>query len=50
MLSATILLLHDNVWPHCAAETQDLITSLKWEQMDPTPYSPDLAPSDMTMT
>ena len=35
MLSATILLLHDNARPHSAAQTQDLITSFKWEQMDP---------------
>jgi len=45
-LSATILLLHNNAWPHSAAQTQDLITSFKWEQMDHPPYSPDLAPSD----
>ena len=46
MLSATILLLHDNARPHSAAQTQDLITSFKWEQMDHLLYSPDLAPSD----
>ena len=46
MLSATILLLHDNAWPHSAAQTQDLITSFKWEQMDHPLYSPDLAPGD----
>ena len=39
-------LLHDNAWPHSAAQTQDLITSFKWEQMDHPPYSPDLSPSD----
>ena len=39
-------LLHDNARPHSAAQTQDLITSFKWEQMDHPPYSPDLAPSD----
>ena len=27
-------------------QTQDFITSFKWEQMDHPPYSPDLAPSD----
>jgi len=43
MLSATILLLHDNARPHYVAQTQDLITSFMWEQMDPPPpYSPDL--------
>ena len=38
--------LHDNARPHSAAQTQDLITSFRWEQMDHPPYSPDLAPSD----
>jgi len=46
MLTATILLLHDNARPHSAAQTQELITAFKWEQMDHPPYSPDLAPSD----
>ena len=46
MLSATILLFHDNTQPHSAAQTQDLITSFKWEQMDHPLYSPDLVPSD----
>jgi len=34
MLSATILLLHDNARPHSAAQTQDLINSFKWEQVE----------------
>ena len=46
MLSATILLLHSNAWPHSAAQTQDLITSFKWKQMGQPLYSPDLATSD----
>jgi len=37
MLSATILLLHDSAQPHSAAQTQDLITSFKWEQMNHCP-------------
>ena len=45
MLSATVLLLHDNAQPHSAAGTQDLITSFKWEHMDHPLYSPDLVPS-----
>ena len=40
------ILLYDNAQPHSAAQTQDLITSFKWEQMDNLPYSPDLVPSD----
>ncbi len=39
-------LLHNNARPHSAAQTQDLITSFKWEQVDHPPYSSDLAPSD----
>ena len=39
-------LLHDGARPHSAAQTQDLITSFKREQMDQPPYSPDLTPSD----
>ena len=50
MLSATILLLHDNARPHSAAQTQDPITSFRWDQLDHTPYSPDLAPTDLTTT
>jgi histone-lysine N-methyltransferase SETMAR len=39
-------MLHDNVHPHTAATTQDLITTFGWEQFDHPLYSPDLAPSD----
>jgi len=46
ILSATILLPHNNTRPHSAAQTQDLITSFNWEQMDHPLYSPDLVPSD----
>ena len=31
---------------HTANQTQDLIGSFGWEQLDHPPYSPDLAPSD----
>ena len=34
VLSATILSLHDNTQQHSAAQTRDLNTSFKWEQMD----------------
>jgi len=40
LLSATILLLHDNAGPHSAAQTQDLIASFRWGQMDHPPVQP----------
>lgn len=46
MLSAGVVLLHDNARPHTAAETRDLINSFGWEEFHHPPYSPDLAPSD----
>jgi hypothetical protein len=46
MLSRGIVMLHDNVRPHTAAATQDLIATFGWEQFDHPPYSPDLAPKD----
>ncbi|GFT51452.1 histone-lysine N-methyltransferase SETMAR [Trichonephila clavipes] len=46
MLSAGVVLLHDNSRPHTANRTQDLITSFGREKLDHPPYSPDLAPSD----
>jgi len=46
MLSAGVVLLHDNACPHTANLTQNLITSFDQEQLDHSPYSPDLAPSD----
>ena len=40
MPSVTILLLHDNARPHSAAQTQDLITSSRWKQMNHPPVQP----------
>ncbi|GFU54688.1 histone-lysine N-methyltransferase SETMAR [Trichonephila clavipes] len=45
-LTSGVLLLHDNARPHSAINTQNLIRSFGWEQIDHPPYSPDLAPSD----
>ena len=39
------MLLHD-ARPHTAAHTLDTLKQLKWEAMEHTAYSPDLAPSD----
>jgi len=32
--------VHNNARPHFAAQTQDLITSFRWEQMDHPPVQP----------
>jgi len=42
----TFLLHHDSARPHCSAETQDAMTSLKFTAVPHPPYSPDLAPPD----
>ncbi|GFV60698.1 uncharacterized protein TNCV_4180341 [Trichonephila clavipes] len=46
LLTSGVLLLHDNARPHSAINTQNLIRSFGWEQIDDPPYSPDLARSD----
>jgi len=45
-LSKEILLLHNNAHPHNAPHTLETLKQLKWEAMEHTAYSPDLAPSD----
>lgn len=46
MLTAGIVLLHDNARPHTAAVTSNLLHKFRWDIFDHPPYSPDLAPSD----
>ena len=46
MLSATILLPHNNAPLHSAAKTQDLSPHLGGNKWSTPPYSPDLVPSD----
>ncbi|GFV46812.1 mariner Mos1 transposase [Trichonephila clavipes] len=47
MLSKGVLLLHGNARSHTSRTTLNLIESFGWEVLDHTPYSPDLAPSDI---
>ncbi|GFV89790.1 mariner Mos1 transposase [Trichonephila clavipes] len=46
LLTSGVLLLHGNARTHSAINTQNLIRSFGWEQIDHPPYSPDWAPSD----
>ncbi|KAJ4427740.1 hypothetical protein ANN_25393 [Periplaneta americana] len=46
MLTAGVVLLHDNARPHTARCTAAVLTEFGWDLLDHPPYSPDLAPSD----
>ncbi|KAJ4438157.1 hypothetical protein ANN_14096 [Periplaneta americana] len=46
MLTAGVVLLHDNARPHTARRTPGVLTEFGWELFDHPPYSPDFAPSD----
>ncbi|KAJ4443928.1 hypothetical protein ANN_05717 [Periplaneta americana] len=46
MLTAGVVLLHDNARPHTARRTAAVLTEFGWELFDQPPYSPDLAPSN----
>ncbi|KAJ4436137.1 hypothetical protein ANN_18764 [Periplaneta americana] len=46
MLTAGVVLLHDNARPHTAWRTAAVLTEFGWVLFDHPPYSPDLAPSD----
>ena len=46
LLSAGVLLQHDNARPHTARSTVATIQDLSFECLPHPPYSPDLAPSD----
>jgi hypothetical protein len=50
MLSASILLLHDNTWPHSSAHTQDIITSFGWDHHPPPPTHKALTWHQVTFT
>ncbi|GBN51767.1 hypothetical protein AVEN_80585-1 [Araneus ventricosus] len=43
MFSDGAILLHDNVKPHTARKTQELLQKFKWEVWSHPPYSSDLA-------
>ncbi|KAJ4429991.1 hypothetical protein ANN_22195 [Periplaneta americana] len=46
MLTAGVVLLHDNARPHTARRTAAVLTEFGWELFHYLLYSPDLAPSD----
>ncbi|KAJ4442943.1 hypothetical protein ANN_04541 [Periplaneta americana] len=48
LLTAGVVLLHDNARPHTARRTAAVLAEFGWELFDHPPYSPDLAPSDFS--
>jgi histone-lysine N-methyltransferase SETMAR len=46
MLISSVVLFHDNPYPHRAARIQALLEHFNWELFDHLPYSPDLALSE----
>ena len=46
MLTAGVVLLHDNARPHTARRTAAVLSEFRWELFDHPPYSPDLALRD----
>ncbi|GBN38902.1 hypothetical protein AVEN_116563-1 [Araneus ventricosus] len=46
ILTSGVVLLHDNIRPHSAVVTQQLLKQFKWDVSDHPAYSPDLAASD----
>ena len=47
MSDKRVLLMHDNARPHTAHATVKLLERWGWEILEHSPYSPDLAPSDI---
>ncbi|GFV05079.1 hypothetical protein TNCV_222942 [Trichonephila clavipes] len=50
MLTAGVVLLHENARPHTARRTADVFTDFGWELLDHPPYSPDLATAIFTFS
>ena len=50
MLSAGVVLLHDNTRPHMARRSTHLLQEFSWEVFNHPPYSPDLAHSDFNLS
>ncbi|GBM66264.1 hypothetical protein AVEN_35542-1 [Araneus ventricosus] len=46
ILISVVVFIHDNVRPHSAVVTQQLLQQFKWVVSDHPAYSPDLATSD----
>ncbi|XP_037572224.1 histone-lysine N-methyltransferase SETMAR-like [Dermacentor silvarum] len=49
LLTEGVVLLHDNARPHVSRVTDAELAKFKWEQLDHSPYSPDMSPCDFNV-
>jgi len=45
----TLIILHDNTWPHVADVVNQLLARWQWEVPYHPPYSPDISPCDFDL-
>jgi len=44
LLENSVLILHDNAWPHLGRDVRELLHGYSWEVLPHLPYSPDMIP------
>ena len=49
LLENSILILHDNTWPHLGKDVHELLDGYNWELLPHRPYSPDISPPDFEL-
>jgi len=49
LLENSILILHDNTWPHLGKDVHELLDRYSWEVLPHPPYSPNRRPPDFDL-
>jgi histone-lysine N-methyltransferase SETMAR len=49
LLENSVLILHDNAWPHLGKDVRELLDRYSWEVLRHPPYSPDMSPPDFNI-